>query len=149
MAAALFVLESHSKFLWKESTGLRYECLGLGSSMSETSRTEYPPVVYHPLNSWPIHSNPFSQSPSHYSRLACLFAWGLRQRSPWFGKALWVLGLLPHPKTLPSRLGGCKPLTIRHWGWGHLCGPLLECPTAPRPAVLRTTPLEGVGDTAC
>ena len=65
----------------------------------------------------------------------------------WSGKALWVLGLLPHPETLTSRLGGCKPLTISHWGWGHLCGPLLECPTAPSLAVLRTTPLEEAGDT--
>lgn len=35
---------------------------------------------------------------------------------------------------------------IRHWGWGHLCGTTFECPTAPSLAVLRTTPLEGVGD---
>ena len=48
MAAGLFVLGNHNKFLWKESTGLRYECLGLGSSMSETSRTECPPAVCHP-----------------------------------------------------------------------------------------------------
>lgn len=61
MAAGLFVLGNY-KFLWKESTGLRYECLGLGSSMSETSRTECPPAVCHPR----IHaqSTP-TLSPSH------------------------------------------------------------------------------------